>query len=148
MADQLVPDTPQVYYRAVSTDGWPVTITLSSKLPIDQLGSPNQLARHAKSLRCRSPGSSPVNRSSQPRRIHRTTLSTWSYPLLHRTRPRLLARVRRQLGRSWYLGFRTPLKPKALVVLFLFRSGSNLRGFDITPVPRGTQRDLLGSALT
>ena len=42
MADQLVPDTPQVYYRAVSTDGWPVTITLSSKLPIDQLGSPNQ----------------------------------------------------------------------------------------------------------
>ena len=42
MADQPVPDPPQVYYRAVSTDGWPVTITLSSKLPIDQLGSPNQ----------------------------------------------------------------------------------------------------------
>jgi len=42
MADQLVPDTPQVYYRAVSTDGWPVTITLDSKLPRDQLGSPNQ----------------------------------------------------------------------------------------------------------
>lgn len=42
MADQLVSDTPQVYYRAVSTDGWPVTITLDSKLPIDQLGSPSQ----------------------------------------------------------------------------------------------------------
>jgi len=42
MADQLVPDTPQVHYRAVSTDGWPVTITLDSKLPIDQLGSPSQ----------------------------------------------------------------------------------------------------------
>jgi hypothetical protein len=42
MADQLVPDTPQVYYQAVSTDGWPVTITLDSKLPIDQLGSPSQ----------------------------------------------------------------------------------------------------------
>ena len=42
MADQLVPDTPQVYYRAVSTDGWPVTITLDSNLPIDQLGSPTQ----------------------------------------------------------------------------------------------------------
>ena len=42
MADQLVPDTPQVYYRAVSTDGWPVTITLDSKLPIDQLDSPSQ----------------------------------------------------------------------------------------------------------
>ena len=42
MADQLVPDTPQVHYRAVSTDGWPVTITLDSKLPIDQLGSPGQ----------------------------------------------------------------------------------------------------------
>ena len=42
MADRLVPDTPQVYYQAVSTDGWPVTITLDSKLPIDQLGSPSQ----------------------------------------------------------------------------------------------------------
>jgi hypothetical protein len=42
MADQLVPDTPQVYYRAVSTDGWPVTVTLDSKLPIDQFGSPSQ----------------------------------------------------------------------------------------------------------
>ena len=42
MADRLVPDTPQVYYRAVSTDGWPVTITLDSKLPIDQLGNPRQ----------------------------------------------------------------------------------------------------------
>ena len=42
MADQLVPDTPQVYYRAVSTDGWPVTITLDSKLPIDRFDSPGQ----------------------------------------------------------------------------------------------------------
>ena len=42
MADQLVPGTPQVYYRAVSTDGWPVTITLDGKLPVDQLGSPSQ----------------------------------------------------------------------------------------------------------
>ena len=42
MVDQLVPDTPQVYYRAVSTDGWPITITLDSELPIDQLGSPSQ----------------------------------------------------------------------------------------------------------
>jgi len=42
MADQLVPDTPQVYYRAVSADGWPVTITLGSKLSLDQFGSPGQ----------------------------------------------------------------------------------------------------------
>jgi hypothetical protein len=42
MADQLVRDTPQVYYRAASTDGWPVTITLDSKLPIDLRGSPGQ----------------------------------------------------------------------------------------------------------
>src|SRR5215471_6755757 len=42
MADEIVPGAPQVYYRAVSTDGWPVTITLDSKLPIDQLGSPTQ----------------------------------------------------------------------------------------------------------
>lgn len=42
MADQLVPDTPQVYYRAASTDGWPVTITLDSKVPIDQVDSPSQ----------------------------------------------------------------------------------------------------------
>ena len=42
MADQLVPDTPQVYYRADSTDGWPVTITLDNKLSIDQLGQPGQ----------------------------------------------------------------------------------------------------------
>ena len=42
MTGQLMPDTPQFYYRAVSTDGWPVTIMLDSKLPIDQLGSPSQ----------------------------------------------------------------------------------------------------------
>jgi len=42
MADQLVPDTSQVDYRAVSTDGWPITITLDSKLPIDQLGGPGR----------------------------------------------------------------------------------------------------------
>jgi hypothetical protein len=42
MADQRVPGTLQVYYRAVSTDGWPVAITLDAKLPIDQLGSPSQ----------------------------------------------------------------------------------------------------------
>ena len=42
MADQRAPDTPQVHYQAVSTDGWPVTITLDSKLPIDQLGGPGQ----------------------------------------------------------------------------------------------------------
>jgi hypothetical protein len=42
MADQPVPDTPQVYYQAVSTDGCPVTITLDSKQPIDQLGRPIQ----------------------------------------------------------------------------------------------------------
>jgi hypothetical protein len=50
MADRLVPDTPQVYYRAVSTDGWPVTITLDSKLPIDQLGSPSQSGTTCKIL--------------------------------------------------------------------------------------------------
>ena len=42
IADQLVPDTPQVYYQAVSTDGWPVTITLDRELPIDQFGGPGQ----------------------------------------------------------------------------------------------------------
>jgi hypothetical protein len=42
MADELMPDTPQVYYRAVSTDGWPVTVTLDSKLPMDQPGTPGQ----------------------------------------------------------------------------------------------------------
>ena len=48
MADQLMPDTPRVYYRAVSTDGWPVTITLDSKLPIDRLGSPSQPGKTCK----------------------------------------------------------------------------------------------------
>jgi hypothetical protein len=42
MTDQLMADTPQFYYRAVSADGWPVTITLASKLPLDQLGNPGQ----------------------------------------------------------------------------------------------------------
>ena len=42
MADQPVPDTPQVYYRAASTDGWPVTITLDSKLPTNHPGSSSQ----------------------------------------------------------------------------------------------------------
>lgn len=42
MVDQLVPDTPQVYYRAVSTDGWPVTITRDKNLPINRLGNPSQ----------------------------------------------------------------------------------------------------------
>ena len=50
MADELVPGTPQVYYRAVSTDGWPATITLDSKLPIDRLGSPGQLGTTCKIL--------------------------------------------------------------------------------------------------
>jgi hypothetical protein len=42
MADQLTPDTPQVYYRADSTDGWPVTVTLDSKLPTEHLDNPSQ----------------------------------------------------------------------------------------------------------
>jgi hypothetical protein len=42
MADPHAPGTPQVYYQAVSTDGWPVTITLDSKLPMDQLAGPGQ----------------------------------------------------------------------------------------------------------
>src|SRR5215469_8588139 len=50
MADQLVPDTPQVYYQAASADGWPVTITLDSKLPIDRLGSPGQPGTNCKIL--------------------------------------------------------------------------------------------------
>ena len=50
MADQPVPDPPQVYYRAVSTDGWPVTITLDSNLPIDQLASPRQRGMTCKIL--------------------------------------------------------------------------------------------------
>lgn len=42
MADQLVPEAPRVYYRAVSTDGWPVTVTLDGALPTDRPGDPRQ----------------------------------------------------------------------------------------------------------
>ena len=59
MADQLVPDRPEVYYRAVSTDGWPVTVTLDSKLPIDHLGKPGQLGTTCKILAMPAAGFEP-----------------------------------------------------------------------------------------
>jgi hypothetical protein len=59
MADQPVPDPPQVYYRAVSTDGWPVTITLDAKLPVDRLGNPSQPGTTCKILATPAAGFQP-----------------------------------------------------------------------------------------
>jgi hypothetical protein len=80
MVDQLTPDRPQVYYQADSTDGWPVTVTLDSKLPIEHLDNPSQHGATCKILAMPLAGFSPVKRSSQPPRIHRETLSTLFSP--------------------------------------------------------------------